>query len=175
MKALDRAVLSKFLKLAGERLSGRWVLIGGTVLPLLDSEIRSTVDIDLVGLPAGSNREALALMQIAEDLGLPVETINQAGAFFLSKIDDFEGSLILLHGGKKAKIYRPNADLFVRLKLDRLSETDLMDCLEFIRISEKLGDRLDRAKLRRRVEADLKRAKVKDRIARLKSMLAALQ
>jgi len=34
---------------------------------------------------------------------------------------------------KKCRILRPNAYLFLKLKFARLSETDLLDCLAFVR------------------------------------------
>ena len=97
MKALDASLLKKFLKAAGDQLTGEWVLVGGTVLPALNVDVRSTTDIDFVGLPVDTTREQLKLMQIAEDLGLPIESINQASAYFISKISGFEKSLVLLH------------------------------------------------------------------------------
>jgi hypothetical protein len=55
-----------------------------------------TVDIDMVNLNAkASNSNSLQLMEVAEQLGLPVETINQAGSYFLSKIDDVQEHLVL--------------------------------------------------------------------------------
>ena len=81
MKGLDHKVMKKFLKLAGARLSGDWVLLGGTLLPALGVDHRVTIDIDLAHKDQDGS-QTLELMQIAEDLGLPVETINQAGAFF---------------------------------------------------------------------------------------------
>ena len=175
MKALNQALLKKFLTLAGERLTGKWVLVGGTVLPALGAEYRSTVDIDFVGLPLDSPRETLALMQIAEDLGLPIESVNQAAAYFVSKIPDFDASLVLLHKGKNAVIYRPSLELFIRLKLARLSETDLTDCLEFLRLADSLGETLDRKALAQVVRTELKKSKVTERTGRIQQLLKALK
>jgi hypothetical protein len=175
VKSINKSLLKKFIELAGKKLTGRWVLIGGTVLPLLDSEIRPTIDSDMIGLPIDSNRESLLLMQIAEELGLPVETINQAGAYFLSKQENFENSLVILHEGKNAKIYRPDVNLFIRLKIDRMTETDLEDCLEFIRIAESTKERLDRAQLVRKISTLIKNSKSNDKTKRLKIILETIQ
>jgi hypothetical protein len=50
MKSLDQKALKKFISLAGDRLKGEWVLIGGTLLHALEEDYRSTTDIDLVGI-----------------------------------------------------------------------------------------------------------------------------
>jgi hypothetical protein len=84
-----------------------------------------------------SNSQSIKLMEIAESLGLPVEAINQAGEYFLSKVDGFQDHLILFAESKKCKIYRPDAYLFLKLKLARSSETDLRDCMAFLRHNQK--------------------------------------
>ena len=125
--------MKKFISIALQKLEGEWILIGGTVLPVLGIDLRVTVDIDMVSLDSkSSNRNSLQLMEIAESLGMPVETINQAGAYFLSKIDDVRDHLILLEESKKCKIYHPDSYLFLKLKIARLSESDLEDCIAFI-------------------------------------------
>jgi hypothetical protein len=48
-------------------------------------------------------------------------------------MDDVSKHLVLLQESKKCKIFRPNVYLFVKLKLERLSETDLEDCIQFIK------------------------------------------
>ncbi len=131
-KAIDSKLMKKFLATALNVLEGEWIIIGGTVLPVMGIDLRVTVDIHMVNLDAkSSNRHSLQLMEIAQSLGMPVETINQAGAYFLSKIDDVREHLVLLEGSKKCKIYRPDAYLFLKLKIARLSESDLEDCIAF--------------------------------------------
>ena len=68
--------------------------------------------------------------------GLPVETINQAAGLFLRKIANWNKMLVPLIKGT-ATIYRPNVTLFLLLKMERLSESDLGDCIEFIKFSKK--------------------------------------
>ena len=134
---IDHKKLNQFLKKAEKHLEGEWVIIGGTVLPILGSDHRTTVDIDIVSLKESNNQnqQSMKLMKIAEEIGLPVEAINQAGAFYLRKIKDFQDNLILITESKNLKIYRPNALLFFELKAARMSESDLLDCLEFIRVN----------------------------------------
>ena len=47
---LNSTLLTEFLKRAGERLYGEWLLVGGTLLPAVGIDVRATVDIDLLGL-----------------------------------------------------------------------------------------------------------------------------
>ena len=66
MKELSSKLLKKFLIQAGKTLEGEWILIGGTVLPLLGLDFRITTDIDLIPLNKKSNNEStLALMKLA--------------------------------------------------------------------------------------------------------------
>lgn len=174
MKALDRKTLARFLRLAGDRLEGDWVLVGGALLPLLGVRHRVTIDIDIAGPQDASGEQSLILMEIAEQLGLPVEAINQAAAFFLRRIDGWQEDLILLHRGKGATIYRPNVTLFVILKLGRMSESDLADCLEFIKLGARRGERPDRARIRQAVNKMSRQALSAQKRKRLKALLAAL-
>ena len=128
MTAFDRRLLTRFVRLAGDRLTGDWVVMGGIVLPLLGVEHRVTVDIDLAGPADATNAETFALMEIAERLGLAPESINQAGAHFLHRVRGWQDDLVLLHQGRRARLHRPGVTLFVLLKLSRLSESDLADC-----------------------------------------------
>lgn len=134
MKVLNKKLLQKFISIAGDKLEGDWILMGGTVLPVLGIDYRVTTDIDLVAMGDATNEQSLALMEIADELGLPVETINQAGAYFLKKIPHFEEHKILIHAGKSARIFRPDTFLFLLLKTRRFSETDLTDCLAFLKV-----------------------------------------
>ena len=97
MRAITRSTLAKFVKLAGDRLTGDWVIIGGVVLPILGIDIRSTTDIDVAGPPDASQAQMLTLMDIVATLGLPVESINQAGAYFLYKIKNWQNMILLIH------------------------------------------------------------------------------
>jgi hypothetical protein len=131
---INSKIIKIFIQKALDELEGNWVIIGGTVLTLLGIEDRVTVDIDMISLsPKNSNEKTLKLMEIAELIGLPVETINQSGEYYLHKIPDFKKELVLFAESKKCKIYRPNAYLFFYLKISRLTETDCSDCSSFVK------------------------------------------
>ena len=131
---INSKLMKKFIAKVLTNLEGEWVIIGGTVLSLLGIDERVTMDIDMVAINnKQSNSQSIKLMEIAESLGLPVEAINQAGEYFLSKVDGFQDHLILFAESRKCKIYRPDAYLFLKLKLARSSETDIRDCMAFLR------------------------------------------
>lgn len=132
---MSGAVLKRFVSLASQRLRGDWVVLGGAVLPLLGVEQRITLDIDIAGPETATNRETLELMNIADELDLPVESINQAAAFFLHRIPGWNDRLCIVETGPNARILRPDATLFVLLKLERLSESDLIDCLAMLKLA----------------------------------------
>ena len=131
---INSKLMKKFIAKALTNLEGNWVIIGGTVLALMGIDERVTMDIDMIGINLkNSNSQSIKLMEIAEGLGLPVESINQTGEYFLSKIDHYEDHLVLFAESKNCKIYRSNAYLFIKLKLARLSETDISDCISFVK------------------------------------------
>jgi hypothetical protein len=132
MSVIDRSAAGRFVRLAADRLEGEWVLIGGALLPLLGIPGRTTLDIDIAGPADAGPGASLALMEIAERVGLPVEAVNQAGAFFLRRIDGWQDHLLPVRRGRRASILRPDATLFVLLKLPRLTESDLSDCLAYL-------------------------------------------
>jgi hypothetical protein len=175
VKTLDRNVLLSFVKIAGDRLEGNWVLMGGSLLPLLGVEHRVTLDIDIAGPLDAGNRQTLVLMEIAHELGLPVETINPAAAFFLREIEGWERELVPLHRGRSATIHRPNVTLFVLLKLARLTESDLGDCLEFMRFAGRTGEKPDAARILRAVESLTRKGVSEKKEKRLKILTNALE
>ncbi len=147
MKPLNREALQTFVDLALERLDGDWILIGGAVLPLLGIAHRTTVDIDIVGPPGATQEQTLVLMEIAEEMGLPVEVINQAGAYFLRRQEGVEEQLLPLARRAGTTIFRPTATLYVLLKLSRLTETDLDDCRRMLEYTRDHGESVERARL----------------------------
>ncbi len=162
---LNKALLKKFVKLAGERLTGDWILIGGTVLPYLGAEHRTTTDIDFVGLGSKEKAQQFEVMQIVEDLGLPVETINSAADFFAHKQVKSKSQLVLLHQGGSAVIYRPNTELYFRLKLPRLSEIDAEDCVVWLRHLR--PSKVELTAVAKLVQRELKTTREPQRIERL--------
>jgi hypothetical protein len=130
---LNHKILKRVVDKVSDQIAGDWLIIGGTVLPLVGIDYRVTVDVDLVSFLGADNQSLLDLMNIASELKLPVETINQAGAFFLQKIPRWQEKVVLVQAGKKGRVFRPNLHLFFELKLKRLSETDLQDCIEYFK------------------------------------------
>ncbi len=171
MNPLDRPTLEEFVRQAADAVDGDWVILGGTVLPLLGAGDRATFDIDLVPVADASQSDVIMLMEIAEGLGLPVESVNQAGAFFLRKIPDFEEHLVLLHEGSRARILRPDPTLYVSLKVGRLSESDLEDCFSFLIFAHSAGESLDRPRLVKLLRQEIRAAGSERRRQRLESLL----
>ncbi|MBU6376642.1 MAG: hypothetical protein KGQ59_11640, partial [Bdellovibrionales bacterium] len=167
MTPLDSKLLQKLLDAAAETLDGEWLLLGGTLLPALGVDTRPTVDVDLVSLEKSSNEQSLKLMALAESLHLPVETINQAAAYFLEKAGYTRGDLIVLKKGRRATLYRPSVTLFWKLKISRLSESDLSDCLHYLKFSRNRGELVEVAVLNGLVEKALQERPTADRAARL--------
>lgn len=174
MRTLDSALLTKVLSLAADRLSGEWVLLGGTLLPALGVDVRSTVDIDLVGLGPTEAAQSVELMEIAEQLGLPVETINQAAGFFLRRIQWSREDLILMRETARAKIYRPSLKLYWQLKLERLSESDVVDCRSYFQICRATGDPIPNADLEALVASRIQVEENPEKLQRLEDLLDTL-
>lgn len=127
MAELDREAIERIVHAIGDQLDGAWLVVGGAALALWTAPRRITEDVDVVPMmPTGGER--LALLELAEQLGLPIESVNSAADFFVRKIQGWEREVELLHQGERGRVYRPNATLMLLLKLGRLSERDLQDC-----------------------------------------------
>lgn len=109
---------------------GEWVLLGGSLTLAVGASDRATLDIDLGRADAPVWFSPAGLMGIAESLGIPIEAINQASNYFLHK-QPFKDLLIPFVTGKASTVYRPHFDLFLRLKLERLSHTDAGDIIAY--------------------------------------------
>ena len=144
---INNTIISRFIKLAANKIGGEWVLIGGSVLSFLKILNRSTLDIDIVGPQSSTQADQLVLMEIAEHLEIPVESINQAASFFYYRLKPCKKDLLLLHQGTSARIYRPNATFYVLLKLARFTETDLGDCKSILSYAKNSGEDIDKKKL----------------------------
>lgn len=144
---LDRERLEALLSAMAERLNGDWLLVGGALAALwLDEPGRTTEDVDLVGL-SGASEGRLALMQFAQEMGLPIEAVNSAADFFVRRIPGWQEEIEIFRTGPTSRIYRPTPTLFLLLKIDRLSEQDLGDCLATIEKARGAGLRLDAARV----------------------------
>ena len=173
MKPISNATLKKFIALAVEQLSGEWVILGGMVIPLIGSPNRPTLDIDIAPKGEPSNKDRLAVMNIAEKVGLPVEAVNLAAEHFLKKIKDWEKHLVLVKKSKKASIFRPDATLFLLLKVSRLSESDLQDCLEMLKAAKRSAETIDESVLLQ-INKLKKLVQPADKSARLDTLLTAI-
>lgn len=138
--------MQKLVTQASERLEGEWLLVGGAAAALWFSAARVTSDIDLLPLE-GSASQRRALMELAVESGLPVEAVNSAADFFVRRIDGWRDELVVLAQGSLATIFRPTATLFVLLKIGRLSEIDLSDCVELLAHCRSSGETIDVAKV----------------------------
>jgi hypothetical protein len=169
----DRTRIQALLQSAGDRLEGDWLLIGGAAAAAWFSPSRTTEDIDLISL-AGTQEARLALMQLAADSSIPIEAVNSAADFFVRRIDGWRDHLVELMRGSHAVIYRPSATLFLLLKLERLSETDLGDCLTMIAHCAETGESIAVERVRARLDAltDTEDLELCERRTRLHDALA---
>jgi hypothetical protein len=114
-----------------EHLDGDWLLLGGALVALWLEPRRVTEDIDLVSL-AGLPEQRLQLMEFAAAAGLSIEAVNSAADYFVRRIPGWQQEIELFRLGPKARIYRPTPTLFLLVKIGRLSDQDLADCLAMI-------------------------------------------
>ncbi len=170
MSSVDVATLRRFVALAGERLSGHWVILGGAVIPLLGGPYRATLDIDVAGPDDAGAAATNELLRIALELGLPVEAVNQSGAFFLREFPGWREQLDVIHRGPSATILVPDATLYVLLKLGRLSESDLQDSVARIRMARSGGGDVDRGRVLAAIAAEEQRGAVSPRKSRLSAL-----
>lgn len=151
-ESLDRQAIERIVRAIGDRLAGDWLLVGGALVSLWLDSRRMTEDLDVIGM-TGTQQERFALMQVASDLGLPIEAVNSAADFFVQRIPGWRQEVEPLLRGARGTVFRPTPTLFLMLKAARLSAQDLADCeamLEKAR-SEKLA--IDGARVRQWVEA----------------------
>lgn len=132
LETLDRQRLEELLTRLTDTVEGDWLLVGGALVALWLEPRRVTEDVDLVGL-AGGEDERFRLMEFAEAAGLPIEAVNTAADFFVRRVDGWRDEIEIFRAGRRGRIYRPTPTLFLLLKMRRLSERDLADCLAMIR------------------------------------------
>lgn len=172
---MDKKILNKFIKLLGDKVSGNWILIGGSVLPWLEVSFRHTEDIDIVGPKSSTQEDSLCIMEIAQELGLPIEAINQAASFFFYRISNWEKNLMLIHKGSKASIFRPDATLYILLKLGRFNESDFEDCLNMLTFAKKQKESLEKSRILKILKDQIKKESAhhpkKERLQKFLSLL----
>ncbi len=110
-----------------QSIQGDWLLIGGALLHVMNIHDRETLDIDLVPLGEVTNKDQLALMDIAVKNNFAPETINFSAEYFVKRVPNWKKELVLLTESKHARLYRPTKKLFRQLKEQRGTETDLND------------------------------------------------
>lgn len=137
-----------FLESMIRELEGDWVLIGGSLLAVINAESRSTSDIDLCSIDELSNEKRISLMKLAEQAGLSIESINPAADYFLKQIPNWKNSLVILQSGLKGNLYRPSLELYISLKLARATDTDIKDCISFLKWHLKNNINFDQEKIK---------------------------
>lgn len=174
MPRFDRERIRALLEVAGDCLHGEWILGGGAAAAMWFTDRRTTEDIDMVAID-GSNAERLAVIDVAVSLGYPVEAISSTIDYFIRRIADWREHLVVLHRGTTATIYRPDATVYLELKMRRLSETDLADCLELCAHADASDEAIDRTRLIAVIDAlpATDDARLAQRRAALRQRLAA--
>lgn len=172
---MTKKILEKLVQKTLKDLKGNWIIIGGSVLPLVGVEYRSTVDIDMIPMSESGNDSVLDLMRLAEGLGLPVESVNSAGLFFLKKIHDWEERIVLHQESKKCRIYRPQFDLYLELKISRLSESDETDIIAYHQWHQSNGLSIERKACQKILHREVQKTKDSDRKTRLTELIHTLK
>lgn len=144
--SLDRGRIDAILDAAADALEGDWLLVGGAAAAVWFLPERVTEDVDLVSL-RGSQEDRLALLALAGPLGLSPEAFNSAADFFVHRIPGWTREMEPLRLGRRARIHRPSVTLFILLKLGRLSEVDLDDCLALLRLARETSRAWDRERV----------------------------
>jgi hypothetical protein len=113
-----------------EEVGGDWVLLGGALTRLAYDPSRSTRDVDLVAIPRKQESEESLLNRLYQCLAttrLGPEVINSAVKPFLSAAEGWQEHVSLLRVGSIGRILQPSLTLFLFLKLQRASVSDLND------------------------------------------------
>lgn len=142
----DRARIAALIQAVADELEGDYLLIGGALVALWLEPDRTTENLDLIGM-RGEPSERYALLDFAARRGLPIESINSAADFFVQRIPGWREQVEVLRPGARGRILRPTHTLFLLLKIGRLSERDLADCLAAVAAAGS-GVALDRARVK---------------------------
>lgn len=136
-----------FFNLVTEELEGDWVVIGGSMLALVNANARVTADIDMCCMDELTNEKRILLMNLAQQAGLSIESINPAADFFLKQIPHWKSALVLLKAGQKGNLYRPSLELYIDLKLRRYTAVDVEDCISFIQWNKRNNIEINNGKI----------------------------
>ena len=89
----------------------------------------------------------------------------------MEKIPNYSERLVLLYQGKSATIYRPNVNLYIELKVKRLTDSDLSDCLRFLKYARKIKERVEQDYLKTVIKLEIQKSPRKDnRLQRLEKL-----
>lgn len=130
MIAMTKDLVCAVIEKLADQEPGEWVLLGGSLGLAVNATHRATFDIDLGRADMADLFTPAGLIGIAESLGIPIEAINQAANIYLHR-QTFDGWLVPLVKGAKSTVYRPHFDLYLRMKLERLSVTDAHDIIAY--------------------------------------------
>lgn len=122
----------KFLEAVIDHIEGDWVLVGGALIAVLIPNARVTVDIDLCPVGELTNERRIQLMKLAQASDLSIEAINPSADFFLRQIPHWQSSLVPFLKGHAGTLFRPSLHLYIQMKCERATESDISDCLLFI-------------------------------------------
>src|SRR6266536_3546266 len=143
---LRAAAIEAVVTALSDRVGGDWLLVGGALVALWLEPRRTTEDVDLVPV-SGAPNARLELMRVADEMGLPIEAVNSAAEFFVNRIPDWREQVEPFRSGAVGRVLRPSPTLFLLLKLARLSDTDLADCVALLDLVRAEGLALDTARV----------------------------
>jgi hypothetical protein len=129
-KTMETSKINGLLNELCQKVGGKWLLTGGSLIQLEIDGHRATEDIDLVAIEHETLSHIAAqdeLFKAAIRQGLSPESVNSAASFFVQRIAGWKNHLIELRTGPKGAIFRPDLTLFLALKLGRGTEIDLSD------------------------------------------------
>jgi hypothetical protein len=164
----------KFLKNVVDQLQGEWLIIGGSLLALIQASGRYTTDIDLCPLQDLTNDMRLNLMEIATQSGLSIDAINPAADFFVRQIPNWKSQIVMFMQGQKGRLFRPTLQLYFQLKLARLSESDLADCFSYYEWHVQSGIEFSKNVLSELVRSKLQVETDQNQITKLNSLLRVI-
>lgn len=161
---------SRFLKSVTNELEGDWLVIGGSLLAIVQSDSRATVDIDLCPIDEMTNDLRINLMRVAELSGLSIESINPAADYFLKQIPNWKSAIILHITGQKGRLFRPSFELYLKLKIERLSQTDFDDCLLYFKWNMNVKNSVNKSEIQNILDSKLVSEKNSEKIELLKRL-----
>ncbi len=176
MKPVDPRSLQKFVQLMGDELRGDWVFCSSVILPLLSvsSNVYSEIDIALPQDVDTTN--IVRLFSIAERLGWPVETVQLHATHYAQSIADWRRMVLPLRKSKNCGVYRADVNLFVAMRMQRLTEADLTDCLDYVAYALREGEAINEAYLSQLIRRQLSKAdSASGRSERLEALLRIVE